>query len=287
MILPHHNSFVVRGTPRFVKLIGALAFGCASSLGAAVEKAAVKTDADYFGVQPPREHAEVFAPGVVSRPERFEARIAFSPDNQQCYLTETDATFSHPKLLVAHRTAQGWSNFAAVPFAAKFKFCHEPFVSGDNQRVFFTADGDDAVATDRRDFWKVEWDGKAWSEPMRLAAPINSDAVEFFYNESANGTVVFASNRTGGQGDFDLYRIEKSLEGAIHAVAFEAPVNTPGPEFDPCISPDGRFMIFGTALGRSGVTGLGSSGRCCGWGTTTRANDGIYTCADLTTSFIA
>jgi hypothetical protein len=207
---------------------------------------------DYFGAAQPGDNAEIFAPGVVSRPDRFEARIAFSPDLRECYLTETDATFSRPKLLVARRNNDEWTEFAAVPFGSKFRFCHEPFLSADNRRLYFTAEGD--KAGNLRDLWMIERTTAGWGAPSRLPAPINSDAAEFYFGQSSDGTVVFASNRPGGRGDFDLYYAQKSADGTFRAVDFGGPINTPGPEYDPCISsaneyapalsPDGRYLFF-------------------------------------------
>lgn len=236
----------------------ALAFGFALAsfssawMIAADERARGQADqggapADYFGADAPTETATIFAPGIVSRVDRFEARIAFSRDLRECYLTETDATFSRPRLLWAQRGATGWTEFSAVPFGVKFKVCHEPFVSDDNQHLYFTADGDEAVPSNRRDFWVVERQASGWGEPSRLPEPINSSAVEFFLSQSSDGTVVFASNRPGGLGDFDLYSVEKSADGILSAVNFGPSVNTPGPEYDPCLSRDGKFLVFASA----------------------------------------
>jgi hypothetical protein len=207
---------------------------------------------DYFGAAQPGDNAEIFAPGVVSRPDRFEARIAFSPDLRECYLTETDATFSRPKLLVARRNNDEWTEFAAVPFGSKFRFCHEPFLSADNRRLYFTAEGD--KAGNLRDLWMIERTTAGWGAPSRLPAPINSDAAEFYFGQSSDGTVVFASNRPGGRGDFDLYYAQKSADGTFRVVNFGGPINTPGPEYDPCISSDGRMLVFAAA--RSGLPNL-------------------------------
>lgn len=215
--------------------------------GAAAGESSAEKSADYFGAKLPGENAEVFAPGLVSLPQRFEARIAFSTDLRECYLTETDATFSHPKLLVAHRNAEGWTTFAEVDFAAKFKVCHEPFVSADNQKLYFTADGDPAVSGNMRDFWVVSRTAVGWSEPVRLPAPINSGRAEFFFSQSREGLTVFASDRPGGEGHFDLYYLDKKSDGTVRALNFGKAINTPGPEFDPCISLDGRYIIFASA----------------------------------------
>lgn len=226
---------------------GRLVLACAGSLllcAALRAEAPRAPDLDYFGAPPPGNTPEIFAPGIVSRPDRFEARIAFSPDGRDCFLTETDATFSHPTMLAAHRDAGGWTAFAPAPFAAKFKFCHEPFFSADNRRLYFTADGNEAEPRNLRDFWMVERTDRGWTEPTRLPAPINSDAIEFCLSEAADGTLVFASNRPGGQGIFDLYRVEPHGDRAIN---LGSPINTAGPEFDPCLAADGSFLIFAGA----------------------------------------
>jgi len=228
--------------PRFLPLTLAAAF-----VGGAVIASGAQRSDDYFGAKLPGDTAELFAPGVVSRPERFEARIAFSSDLRECYLTETDATFSKPKLLVATRGDKRWSDFALVAFAAQFKFCHEPFLSHDNRKLYFTADGDPAVASNIRDFWVVERVDGGWGKPSHLPSPINSDFAEFFYSESDDGTMAFASDRPGGVGHFDLYYVEKGADGAPRAVNFGPTLNTPGPEFDPCLAHDGRFLVFASA----------------------------------------
>jgi len=226
----------------------------ADSAAEAVENISSQGLGDYFGAKPPGDSPELFAPGLVSKPDRFEAKLIFSQDLQECYLTETDATFSQPKLLAAYRKKGAWTAFAPASFSAKFKVCHEPFISRDNQKLYFTADGDSAVPGNERDFWVVERTQSGWGEPTRLPTPINSPSVEFFYNQTSDGTVVFASNRPGGQGHFDLYYVVKDASGAARAVNFGPTINSPGPEFDPCISPDGRFLIFASV--RDGANNL-------------------------------
>jgi len=226
----------------------------AASRDVSADKSAASGMADYFGAKAPGETPEIFAPGIVSRTDRFEARLAFSRDLRECYLTETDATFSRPKLLMARREKNGWTSFAPAAFAAKFKTSQEPFISSDNQSLYFTADGDDSVPGNTRDLWVVKRAGSGWGEPSRLPAPINSPSTEFFFDQTADGTIVFSSDRPGGLGHFDLYYIEKDESGVAHARNFGSPINSAGPEFDPCVSPDGRFIIFASV--RDGANNL-------------------------------
>ncbi len=237
-------SFVSRLTLGGAALLGVLGAALYAESQSNAKPPAANAALDYFGAKLPGENAEIFAPGVVSRPDRFEARIAFSPDLTECYLTETDATFAHPRLLSARRGKDGWTDFSPAAFASRFKVSHEPFVAADNQKLYFTADGDAAVPGNFRDFWVVERTSSGWSEPHRLPPPINSDAAEFFFGQSSDGTIVFASNRPDGLGDFDLYYVENNGNGADRAVNFGPAVNSPGPEYDPCIAKDGKYLVF-------------------------------------------
>jgi Tol biopolymer transport system component len=56
--------------------------------------------------------------------------------------------------------------------------------------------------------------------------------------------VLFASNRTGGAGDFDLY-ISLRRDGAWQpAVSLGPVVNTAASESNPAVSPDGVRLLF-------------------------------------------
>lgn len=234
------------GSAPKICVAGADAAASRSPAGGAAGIELVNT-AGYFGAKLPGDNAEVFAPGIVSKSGRFEARLAFSPDLRECFLTETDATFSKPKLLVATREREHWSDFVPVPFGSTFNVCHEPFVSNDNKKLYFTADGDADVSTNKRDFWVTQRTPSGWSKPAKLPDPINSNFAEFFFSQSAEGTIVFASNRPGGKGDFDLYYVDSTGEGALTAKNLGPEINTPGPEYDPCISTNGRYLVFASA----------------------------------------
>ena len=97
--------------------------------------------------------------------------------------------------------------------------------------------------TDSSDIWCVAWRGDAWSEPMRAADSINSNATEFSPVLRPNGDIYFASDREGGFGLGDLYHA-RQIDGKWTVESLGPTINTTGGEWNLEVSPDGNYMIF-------------------------------------------
>ena len=105
----------------------------------------------------------------------------------------------------------------------------------------------------------------AWSEPQ-LFGPINKPQPKDVANPNASwnsfpafsadgNTVYFASNRKGGEGNIDLYRVKKDASNRWSRVTnLGATINTPGDDMAPHITEDGR-LIFASD-GHPGLGGL-------------------------------
>lgn len=90
-----------------------------------------------------------------------------------------------------------------------------------------------------------------WGEAQ--PAPFNSPANDFDPAFSPDGReLYFFSNRPGGQGGDDLYRV--AFDGAAFgpARALGPEINSPGNEWAPAISPDNSTLLFATD-GRGGA----------------------------------
>jgi outer membrane protein OmpA-like peptidoglycan-associated protein len=83
-----------------------------------------------------------------------------------------------------------------------------PFISRDNQTLYFAANhmpggmgGFDIYITKRIG-------ENEWTEPKNLGPAVNSKSDDlFFYVPNNEDAVYFASNRSGGKGGYDLYRV--------------------------------------------------------------------------------
>jgi len=93
------------------------------------------------------------------------------------------------------------------------------------------------------DLWMSRRHGDGWSPPVPL--PFNTPGRDFDPAFSADGRqLYFCSDRPGGAGGDDLYRV--AVEGvAFGAVEWLGPaVNSTGNEFAPMLSPEGDRLLF-------------------------------------------
>lgn len=89
-------------------------------------------------------------------------------------------------------------------------------------------------------------DGK-WSTPLKLSNKINGEfSVEKSASISEDGrTLYFSSNREGGFGGYDLYRVKKLPNGEwSEAMNLGKDINTEYDEDAPFIHPDGKTLYF-------------------------------------------
>jgi hypothetical protein len=86
---------------------------------------------------------------------------------------------------------------------------------------------------------------KSWGMMSRLPKEINSKSWENYGAFSPTGdTLYFSSNRSGGQGGFDLYFSVKTASGWSEAIALGDAINTPYDEISPTLSHDGKKLFF-------------------------------------------
>ena len=122
----------------------------------------------------------------------------------------------------------------------------------DEIRLTLSPDGKTALWFSRNrpggpggyDIWVSRHDGQRW----RPATPVsfNTPGREFDPAFSANGRVVyFCSDRAGGQGGDDLYRVSMGSEGRFgEPVNLGPAVNSAADEFAPMLSPDAGTLLF-------------------------------------------
>ncbi|MFB0563002.1 MAG: TolB family protein [Candidatus Lokiarchaeia archaeon] len=95
-------------------------------------------------------------------------------------------------------------------------------------------------------------DGK-YAKAVKLGDTINTEHREFDpYISPDESILIFTSNRPEGFGSGDLYVSYKDMEGNwTKAKNMGDTINTPGSEYCPMISPDGKYLFF-TGAGREG-----------------------------------
>ena len=131
-----------------------------------------------------------------------------------------------------------------------------PFNSGDPEgSVSITADGSElyySIISNKAgyansDIYCVRRVNGVWQEPENCGPQVNGDRTwESQPSVSADGrTLVFASNRKGGQGGIDLWRCHRLKNGDwSRAENLGSAVNTAGNEKAPFLAADGRTLYF-------------------------------------------
>jgi len=200
----------------------------------------------YFGQKSPCRTPQIFAPGILSLTNRMEARIAFSPDGNECFFTvPQDSKFSCVKMYYTKRVNNVWTSQMVASFLLPGHSCVQPFFSTDGNKLYFTSTGG---------IWAVERTSQGWGNPQMLPSPINSASGAGEYSQTTDGTAYFESDRPGGMGQCDVWRARPPQPGQpLQVENLGAPVNSSTYDGDPFVSPDGKYLIYSSY--RSGGCG--------------------------------
>ncbi|MBP6390594.1 MAG: PD40 domain-containing protein [Flavobacteriales bacterium] len=114
-------------------------------------------------------------------------------------------------------------------------------VSADGQTLFiYRDDGGDG------NLYESRLVGELWSDPLLIGSDVNTKSWETHAAITADGnTLYFVSDRSGGAGGRDIYRVVKLPNGEwSKAQSIGAPVNTAYDEDAVFIHPNARTMFF-------------------------------------------
>jgi len=208
----------------------------------------------YLGQKPPGMTPEVFAPGIIST-GFGEQNGMFSPDGSEFYFTIAAQPGRHYITFVMKRENDIWQK----PEVSSFYASHEggeAFISPDGNRLFFVARraADGSIKNDP-DIWFSPKTDADWGIPENLGAPVTSDKAEGYPSISTDGTLYFSSNRNDAVGGADIY-FSRFIDGKFtEPENVSKNINTTNHEFNPCISPDGSYLIFNSPGRPEGIGG--------------------------------
>jgi hypothetical protein len=188
--------------------------------------------------------AEPWRPPEVSSPQ-FESHPAPDPLARDLYFVRSSPHFSGWRILVSRCRDGRPSPPEPAPFSGDGVEA-DPHFSRDGRRVYFISSRADPPAkrSDDLDIWYADRaaDG-AWQPPVRMPAPVNSAAAEWFPREDGSGGLYFGSGRPGGHGQTDIYRAVPASDGwRVENIGGEVSTAADDYEFEP--SRDGRFAIL-------------------------------------------
>lgn len=200
----------------------------------------------YFGQKTPEQTRTLFAPHLVSKPERYEFGSVFSKNGRAFFIGIDKGTQS----VILHSILEDgvWSTLAPLLTDEPYSY-NDPMLSPDENRLYFISNRPLLEGETKEDFdiWYVERQGSGWSAPIHGGHEINSLSNEYYISFSTDGTMYFASDRdltSGGQKNFDIYLTEANNGIFQKPVKLPAAINTQAYEADVCIAPDASYLIF-------------------------------------------
>lgn len=197
-----------------------------------------------LAAQPAAPAAQPWRAESVSSPQ-FESHPAADPRTGDVYFVRSSPQFSGWRILVARCRSGAWAAPEAAPFSGEGVEA-DPHFTADGGRVYFISSRADppAKTADDLDLWYSERRGDgSWGSPVRLPAPVNSPAAEWFPRTDGSGGLYFGSGRDGGFGQTDIYHATPAgPDWRVENVGGSVSTEADDYEFEP--SRDGRFAVL-------------------------------------------
>lgn len=176
------------------------------------------------------------------------------PDSSNLNVIDLIAGIPYENIYVSYRDRQGnWQAPELLNINPKGAGHLAPVnVAADGQTLFiYRDDGGDG------NLYQSTLVGETWSDPMLMGSDINTKAWETHGAVSADGnTFYFVSDRKGGFGGRDIYRVVRLPDGSwSKAQNLGNMINTQYDEDGVFIHPNGRTMYFGS-VGHNSMGGF-------------------------------
>lgn len=197
------------------------------------------------------------APVIFAADDRWGARAPrFSADGRTLYFTSNRPrsvgdTRTDMNIWTAERTAGGWSAPVALPAPVN---ADEPDIhaaSGPGGDLYLASRRPGTLG--RSDIFRIPRRGQGWGAAEHLAPPVNDaqSQSDLWVSPDGSWMILVVTDHPLGLGGDDLF-IVRSRDGAWSAPEhLPAPINSPGYEYGPSMSPDGRTLFFNSDRGGS------------------------------------
>ncbi|MFW9943317.1 MAG: hypothetical protein ACFFFT_19940 [Candidatus Thorarchaeota archaeon] len=194
---------------------------------------------EYFGQNPPGLEPELFAPGIISEGGRIHCFPTFSSNNDEVYWM-----ILPPKILFSKYENNKWTK-PEVPTFSKEIFCLRPFISYDNQKIYFASNLPDGYGN--LDIWYIEKTDTGFSKPKNIGTPVNTDKFEAQQTIAENGNIYYTGYVEGKRWSRGIICSRYENGRYKNPEIFGEPINiidTNAVDYTPFISKDESFLLF-------------------------------------------
>ena len=183
---------------------------------------------------------EIFAPGFISSPDLSEYSGAFSPEGSEYYFYRFSPN-TEAVLLYSKNIDGRWSLPEQLEVTAEYA-AFEPYVTFDNQRLYFNWGYPVPPGQPRFPYFFVERTETGWSEPVYAGQGM-------FLSSSRDGqlyTTDMSSRAVDGKTYLARITLEEGVFVDYERLEIEAPWGNPA---HPCIALDGSYILFDVGSG--------------------------------------
>lgn len=181
-----------------------------------------------------------------------DASPAFSGDGNRLFFVSDRPGARSGGIWYVDRVGNGWSQPVAVEVPWAPALGGGWGLSVTNDGTIYMQMVDSTLNTDF-DIYRIPFLDGRYSGPERLGDAVNSSAMDLgSFIDPNEDFLIFTSNRPGGLGDTDLYVCFRQPDGSwTEAQNMGAVVNTALEQVSPYVSPDGRYLFYGSGVGRN------------------------------------
>lgn len=235
---------------RFIKIMGVIVlcftvYSCNNKKAVGNEKI-IKDPMLYFGQQPPTTTPKIFAPGTISKPDRYEFGCTLSKDGKEFYfgVASSELTEIYRTNLEDGKWTEPENIFQEEPDSF-----NDPMLSNDENRLYFISDRPRDANDDIEDIdiWYAERKGGGWSSPINVGSPVNNDMEQYYISFNNEGAMYFSSNineKGSPEASFDIYKADPENGGFLDPQKLPSAINTNSYEADVYVAPDESYIIF-------------------------------------------
>lgn len=146
----------------------------------------------------------------ISSPRSNERYAAYSPDGWSIYFNRDNANRSNGyEIMYSSMQSKINKDFKAAQMISTInsKFNEGPvYIHIDGETMYLASEGTGSMGG--YDIFTSSYENGTWSKPVNMGAPINTPYDDFFFASTANGKLAYiASNRKGGKGGYDIYKV--------------------------------------------------------------------------------
>lgn len=174
--------------------------------------------------------------------------FTISPDGEEAYFTAQSPLGELSVMMRLNKVDGDWTGPEIVSFSGRYMDL-EPFLTSDGLRLFFASNRPlDQQSDETRDFdiWYVQRykPDDAWSQPINLGSPVNTEYNEFYPSLASNNNLYFTSDRPYSKGKDDIYFSAWQKDHYSPTISMSDSINSEGYEFNAFIAPDESFIIY-------------------------------------------